>query len=437
MNPPGSEGSNGSKLAFSRYPLLVGIAKEGMMYIVFARKYRPQTLNDVIGQDISVKTIKNAIEKERLYHSILFYGLMGTGKTSLARIIAKSLNCVNGPTISPCGVCEQCKAITRGKSVDVIEIDGASNRRIDDARNIIESIKYLPLNSRYKIFIIDEVHMLTEEAFNALLKTIEEPPDYVKFIFATTNIEKVPQTVLSRCQIFKLNKISPRDIFLKLRKISEAEKINIDDDAVKLISQISQGSFRVAENFLDRVVAYKLDHISPSDVSKVLEVADFSLVTKYIEAIKNFDKSSVFAIIDFIEENNLNIETFLEMFLDKMMSEDIQLELKTAILKFFYEAFVHIKYKIGDLVALKIATQKALALNNLTKIEEIIELSASIGNMKLDDNNDVKIFNTSQKSLDMNFIKDSMSETKDQVISDKIDRTVIDMFGGEIIDKKR
>ncbi len=404
------------------------------MYIVFARKYRPQSLDEVIGQDIVVKTIKNAIEQKRLYHSILFYGSMGTGKTSLARIIAKSLNCENGPTINPCGQCEHCIAIQEGRSVDVIEIDGASNRRIDDARNIIESTRYAPLSARFKIFIIDEVHMLTEEAFNALLKIIEEPPDYVKFIFATTNIEKVPQTILSRCQIFKLNKITPDNIYVKLKKILESEDMQMDDDGIKLISKVSSGSLRVAENYLDRVVAYKNQDINVQDVSYVLGVADYNVIDNFIDAIVNFDSKLAFEKIEYIYEHNLKIEIFVEMLLERLIILDIDLELKSAFIKFFYDAYLQIKYKVDDIVALKVATQKSLAIKNLTKIEDIIQHVNSISVYS----NTEKKAKTNSISSDDNFDNKSsaVAENNTDETIDKFDKMVIDIFGGEIITKR-
>lgn len=215
-----------------------------MSYVVFALKWRPNNFDEIVGQNNIVATLKNAIQKNRLAHAYLFAGPRGVGKTSTARILAKALNCKNGPTIKPCGVCPVCTEITQGRSLDVIEIDGASNRLIDDIRTLRENVKFAPTQGRFKIYIIDEVHMLTTEAFNALLKTLEEPPPFVKFIFATTTPHKVIPTILSRCQRLDFRRISVIEIIAQLEKIAQAEKINIDKKVLFAIAKSSDGSLR-------------------------------------------------------------------------------------------------------------------------------------------------------------------------------------------------
>ena len=225
------------------------------MCIVLARKYRPKNLSEIIGQPVVVRILENAIRMNRIPHVFLLSGPMGVGKTSTARVIAKSLNCEKGPTIHPCETCKSCKEINEGRGIDVIEIDGASNRKVEEARRIIESMKYPPLFSLYKVYIIDEVHMLTLEAFNALLKTIEEPPPYVKFVLATTNMQKMPPTVLSRCMILDFKKIPELLVKKHILEICKKEQITMQEDAAMLISGLCEGSLRNAEMLLDKTIS--------------------------------------------------------------------------------------------------------------------------------------------------------------------------------------
>src|SRR6266536_270039 len=240
-----------------------------MSYEVFARKYRPQTFDDLVGQAHVSRTLKNAVAQNLLADAYLFVGPRGIGKTSTARILDKSLNCVKGPTVTPCGVCDNCLEIAAGNSLDVIEIDGASNRGIDDVRELRDNVRYAPAKSRLKIYIIDEVHMLTKEAFNALLKTLEEPPEHVKFIFATTEPQKVLPTILSRCQRFDLHRIPANLIAKHLQFIAGKEQITLEPAAAHAIARGAEGGLRDAESMLDQLVAFCGEKISENDVLDV------------------------------------------------------------------------------------------------------------------------------------------------------------------------
>src|SRR6478609_6435017 len=238
-------------------------------YEVFARKYRPQTFDDLVGQNHVSRTLKNAVAQNRLAHAYLFVGPRGVGKTSTARILAKSLNCINGPTITPCGVCDNCREIAGGNSLDVIEIDGASNNSVEDVRQLRENVRYAPAKGRYKIYLIDEVHMLSSAAFNALLKTLEEPPEHVKFIFATTEPQKVLATILSRCQRFDLHRIPANLIAQHLQFIAKKEKITLQPAAAHAIARGAEGGLRDAESMLDQLVAFCGENIAESDVLNI------------------------------------------------------------------------------------------------------------------------------------------------------------------------
>jgi DNA polymerase III subunit gamma/tau len=238
-------------------------------YEVFARKYRPQTFDDLVGQTHVSRTLKNAVTQNRLAHAYLFVGPRGVGKTSTARILAKSLNCVKGPTVTPCGECHNCLEIAAGNSLDVIEIDGASNNSVEDVRQLRENVRYAPAKGRYKIYLIDEVHMLSTPAFNALLKTLEEPPEHVKFIFATTEPQKVLATILSRCQRFDLHRIPANLIAQHLQVIAGKEKIKLEPPAAHAIARGAEGGLRDAESMLDQLVAFCGNKISESDVLNV------------------------------------------------------------------------------------------------------------------------------------------------------------------------
>ncbi len=268
-------------------------------YVPLYRKYRPQTLDTLVGQEHIKKTLTSAIELGKIAHAFLFTGPRGTGKTSTARILAKSLNCVNGPTLHPCGVCESCKDITNSVPIDVIEIDAASNRKVEDTQNILEKIQYVPVHGKYKIYIIDEVHMLTNHAFNALLKTLEEPPENVIFILATTEVHKVLDTIKSRCQRFDFRRITTEDIVKHLRFISDEEKINISDDALFTIAKNSAGGMRDSISLLDQLSLLGVSkEITSDDVNSILGRISFDVLNKLSEKIISSSPNEAIEVIN-------------------------------------------------------------------------------------------------------------------------------------------
>ena len=269
-----------------------------MSYIAFARKYRPQTFDDIIGQPHVTTTLKNAISQDRVAHAYLFSGPRGVGKTTAARILAKALNCEKGPSAKPCNTCAVCKEIVSGSSMDVLEIDGASNRGIEEIRVLRENVKFAPTRGRFKIYIIDEVHMLTPEAFNALLKTLEEPPPHVKFIFATTQAYKVPSTILSRCQRFDFRRIAAVEVAANLKKIAKAEGLNIDDEALGLIARYSDGGMRDAQVMLDQITSSSSGKVKAADIAKMLGTIDDEALFELSGSIRDKDAPRALGIID-------------------------------------------------------------------------------------------------------------------------------------------
>ena len=266
-------------------------------YKVLARKYRPETFKDLVGQAAMVQTLQNAFEADRIAQAFILTGIRGTGKTTTARIIAKGLNCIGldqngGPTIEPCGKCSNCTAIIKGNHVDVMEMDAASRTSVDDIREIIESIYYKASSGRFKVYIIDEVHMLSNNAFNALLKTLEEPPEHVKFIFATTEIRKVPVTVLSRCQRFDLRRIEPEEMMALLQKIAGSEGVNVSEDALRMITRAAEGSARDATSLLDQAISHGGGSSDAKHVRAMLGIADRGRVLDLFEMIMQGDAAS-------------------------------------------------------------------------------------------------------------------------------------------------
>jgi DNA polymerase III subunit gamma/tau len=286
------------------------MAKEDTSYLVLARKWRPQLFEEVIGQRHITQTLQNAISQKRVAHAFLFTGARGVGKTSSARILAKALNCEKGLRTNPCNECTTCQEVTHGTSMDVIEIDGASNRGIDEIRELRENVRYTPAKSRYKIYIIDEVHMLTKEAFNALLKTLEEPPPHIIFIFATTEPHKIPATILSRCQRYDFKRIPFREVIGSLNRIVEKEKIQISQRGLLSIAQESEGSLRDAQSLLDQAIAYAGGKIRDEDIAEVLGLIDRKILSDIIEAIADRDVERCMEVIEHVYHFGYDLQHF-------------------------------------------------------------------------------------------------------------------------------
>mgnify|MGYP001191856009 FL=1 len=283
-----------------------------MAYLVLARKWRPQTFSDLIGQEHVGQTLANAIRSGRVHHAFLFTGARGVGKTSAARILAKALNCEQGMSEQPCGTCPSCQEITSGQGLDVQEIDGASNTGVDDIRELRENIRYLPSRSRFKIFIIDEVHMLSTNAFNALLKTLEEPPEHAKFIFATTEPHKIPVTILSRCQRFDFRKIPLQKVAQRLRQIADAEGLQMSDRSLGLVARHGEGSMRDALSTLDQVIAFCGESIADDDVQALLGMVDRRLLLDTVDAFLQRDSRRLLDLARQVDQLGHSLRQFVQ-----------------------------------------------------------------------------------------------------------------------------
>lgn len=289
------------------------MTKTNNEYLVLARKYRSKSFEDLVGQDVLVKTLENAINANRIHHAYVLSGIRGCGKTSTARILAKALNCENGPSINWDADDAQVKAIENGNHVDVLEFDAASHTGVDDIKELFEGVHYKPVQGKYKIYIIDEVHMLSKHAFNALLKTLEEPPAHVKFIFATTEVNKIPVTVLSRCQRFDLKRISSDDLFNHFANILKQEEVKFDDEALQLIAKAADGSARDGLSLLDQAIALSSDnHIKYDSVADMIGMSDRTVVYEFLDELFNKDIEKALEIVQNVHYEGKDILKFIE-----------------------------------------------------------------------------------------------------------------------------
>lgn len=327
-----------------------------MSYLVFARKWRPQNFDEVIGQEHVATTLKNAISSNRIAHSYIFCGPRGVGKTSTARIFAKALNCQKGVSIEPCNECPACKEISSGSSLDVLEIDGASNRGIDEIRQLRENIKFSPSSGKFKIYIIDEVHMLTVEAFNALLKTLEEPPEHAKFIFATTQAHKVLPTILSRCQRFDFRKVPIQKIAQKLSQILKLERVKVDENVLVAIAKAADGSLRDAESILDQLISYSADKMSIKSLSSILGLIEHDVLFEFSKKIIEADTPALLKLLDSLVSSGKDLSQLLDSLIEyfrNLMIARISDTKRSADLSDLPQEFADAIYKQSRLLSLE------------------------------------------------------------------------------------
>ncbi|MBA4374358.1 MAG: DNA polymerase III subunit gamma/tau [Thermodesulfovibrio sp.] len=371
-----------------------------MSYLVLARKWRPKGFEDLVGQGPIMRILSNALTQGKIAHAYIFSGPRGVGKTSSARILAKALNCIEGPTPTPCGICNSCVSIADGSSVDVIEIDGASNNSVDDIRDLRERVKYAPSSGKYKVYIIDEVHMLSGSAFNALLKTLEEPPPHVIFVLATTEMKKIPATVLSRCQHMPFRRISTGEIRARLQHISEAEGINIAPAALGLVARAADGSMRDSLTILDQISSFTSE-ITEEDVKNLLGITDFGLLAATSKALLAGDRVAILDTINNLTEQGADIRTFtkelVQFFRDLLvasvvkkpedvldLSEDEMVTVReitatagedqmTLMLSEIMKADADVRYASSPRLALEMALIKASFLSSMKPLKEVIE----------------------------------------------------------------
>jgi DNA polymerase III subunit gamma/tau len=380
-------------------PLDVPSSQEGG-YVVVARRYRPQTFDELVGQQHVARALKGAIAANRVGHAYLFTGARGVGKTSAARILAKALNCVNGPTATPCNQCDICRSISAGSDVDVLEIDGASNRGIDEIRQLRQNVSIRPSRARHKIYIIDEVHMLTREAFNALLKTLEEPPEHVKFIFCTTEATKIPVTILSRCQRFDFAGIGLSAIVERLRQIVESEGVAADPEALAILARRAAGSMRDSQSLLEQLLAFGQQQITAADVHAMLGTAGESRLAQLGELLVAHDAAGAIAALDAALAQGVDVGQLLEQLLgyfrdllactvgcssdvllntsageqDRLAETGRQLGAETilAIMQILDQTLARLRYSTQARTLAEMALVRIAKLENLDSISELI-----------------------------------------------------------------
>jgi DNA polymerase-3 subunit gamma/tau len=382
-----------------------------MSYLVIARKYRPQTFEEVVGQGHVTRTLKNAITQERIAHAYLFSGPRGVGKTTVARLLAKALNCQKGPTPDPCNECPMCRGIVDGSVTDVYEIDGASNTGVDDIRELRENVRYLPSAGRYNIYIIDEVHMLSINAFNALLKILEEPPAHVIFIFATTESHKIPVTILSRTQRFDFKRISAKDIMGRLADIAQKEGITAADGALTIISREAAGSMRDAQSLMDQVIGYAGGSITEEAVREVLGLTDRVLLFKMVEAVARYDASLAIHNLAEVYTQGYDIVQYYRELVDLMrnlllikaaptistpdltaeereeltaLGEPLSVDGLTQIFNILFSAEFSIRNSSDPRIAMELLLIKMTRAGSVESIAEVIEKLSRLGGAAVD-----------------------------------------------------